>query len=53
MKRIFKKRSNIFITHIQDQARLTLEGLDALKVYVASQDPAAAALLDSKEKAAD
>ena len=53
MKRIFKKRSNIFITHIQDQARLTLEGLDALKVYMASQDPAAAALLDSKEKAAD
>ena len=53
MNRIFKKRSNIFITHIQDQARLTLEGLDALKVYMGSQDPAAAALLESKEKAAD
>lgn len=53
MKRIFKKRSNIFITHIQEQARLTLEGLDALKVYMASQDPDAAALLEAKEKAAD
>lgn len=53
MKRIFKKRSNIFITHIQEQARLTLEGLDALKVYMGSQDPDAAALLEAKEKAAD
>ena len=53
MKRIFKKRSNIFITHIQEQARLTLEGLDALKVYMGSQDPDAAALLETKEKAAD
>jgi predicted phosphate transport protein (TIGR00153 family) len=53
MKRIFKKRSNIFITHIQEQARLTLEGLDALKVYMGTQDPDAAALLEAKEKAAD
>lgn len=53
MKRIFKKRSNIFITHIQEQARLTLEGLDALKVYMGSQDPEAAALLENREKAAD
>jgi predicted phosphate transport protein (TIGR00153 family) len=53
MKRLFKKRKNIFIHHMSDQAQLTLEGLDALKAYLASQDPAAAALLDSKEKAAD
>ncbi len=53
MKRIFKKRQSIFIEHIKDQAHLTLEGLDALKVYLATQDPAASALLDTKEKEAD
>src|SRR5512137_2000028 len=53
MKRFFKKRQNIFITHISDQAKLTLEGLDALNSYLATQDTAASDLLDSKEKAAD
>lgn len=53
MKRIFKERQNIFIQHIKDQAQLTLEGLDALKIYLATQDPSASALLDAKEKAAD
>jgi predicted phosphate transport protein (TIGR00153 family) len=53
MNRFFKKQPNLFIKHIQDQAQLTLEGLDALKLYLNSQDPTSAALLDAKEKAAD
>jgi len=53
MKRIFKRRQNIFIQHIKDQAQLTLEGLDALKTFLSTQDPAASALLDAKEKEAD
>jgi predicted phosphate transport protein (TIGR00153 family) len=39
--------------HIHEQARLTVEGLDALKAYMHNQDPAAAALLVSREKQAD
>jgi uncharacterized protein Yka (UPF0111/DUF47 family) len=53
MKRFFKKRTNIFIQHISDQAKLTLEGLDALVTYLASQETAASELLVAKEKAAD
>jgi predicted phosphate transport protein (TIGR00153 family) len=53
MKWIFKKRTNIFIQHISNQAELTLEGLDALKAYLATQETAASDLLEAKEKAAD
>jgi len=53
MNRIFKKRKNVFIKLIHDQASLTLEGLDALNIYLATQDPAASALLTAKEKEAD
>jgi predicted phosphate transport protein (TIGR00153 family) len=53
MNRIFKKRKNVFVTLIHDQAKLTLEGLDALNTYLATQDPAASALLTAKEKEAD
>jgi uncharacterized protein len=53
MKRFFKKRTNVFIQHISDQAKLTLEGLDALKAYLATQETAASDLLEAKEKAAD
>jgi predicted phosphate transport protein (TIGR00153 family) len=53
MNRIFKKRQNIFVKLILDQAHLTLEGLEALKTYLTSQDPAASALLEAKEKEAD
>jgi hypothetical protein len=53
MNRLFKKRQNIFIKLIHDQASLTLEGLEALKSYLESQDPASAKLLTSKEKEAD
>jgi predicted phosphate transport protein (TIGR00153 family) len=53
MNRIFKKQPNLFFKHIQAQAQLTLEGLDALKVYLTTQDSSAAELLTAKEKAAD
>jgi predicted phosphate transport protein (TIGR00153 family) len=53
MKKFFRKRQNTFIRLIHDQARLTLEGMEALKAYMADQDPAAAAALVSKEKEAD
>jgi predicted phosphate transport protein (TIGR00153 family) len=53
MRRLFKKRQNAFIKLIHEQASLTLAGMDALKVYMVSQDPAAAAELVNKEKEAD
>jgi predicted phosphate transport protein (TIGR00153 family) len=53
MPGLFKKRQNKFIKLIRDQAALTLEGLDALKVYMDDKDPAAAAQLSKKEKEAD
>lgn len=53
MRGLFRKRENIFLKLIHDQAALTLDGLEALKTYLATQDPAAAARLVSKEKEAD
>jgi uncharacterized protein len=53
MFRRLKKRENIFLTLIHDQASLTLEGLDALKAYLDSPGPAASALINSKEKETD
>jgi hypothetical protein len=53
MKKLFKKRQNTFIKLIHDQAALTLAGLEALKTYMLNQDPAASAMLVSKEKEAD
>jgi predicted phosphate transport protein (TIGR00153 family) len=53
MRALFMKRQNIFIKLIHDQAALTLEGLEALKEYFESHNPAAAKLLTSKEKEAD
>src|SRR5512146_164415 len=53
MFRRLKKRENVFLQLIHDQAKLTLEGLDALKAYLDTGDPAAAALLNTKEKEAD
>jgi predicted phosphate transport protein (TIGR00153 family) len=53
MKKLFRKRQNMFIRLIRDQAALTLAGLEALKAYMDGQDPAAAARLTSKEKEAD
>lgn len=53
MRGLFRKRENIFLKLIHEQAALTLDGLEALKTYLATQDPAAAARLVSKEKEAD
>ena len=53
MRNLFKKRQNIFIKLIHDQAALTLGGLEALKEYFESHDPVAAKLLTTKEKEAD
>ena len=53
MRALFMKRQNIFIKLIHDQAALTLDGLEALKVYFDNHDPASAELLTKKEKEAD
>ncbi len=53
MLNLFKKRQNVFIKLIHDQAALTLEGLEALKAYMAHQGPEEARLLTTKEKEAD
>jgi predicted phosphate transport protein (TIGR00153 family) len=53
MRRLFKKRQDIFLQLIHDQAALTLEGLEALQAFLATQDTTASALLVSKEKDAD
>jgi predicted phosphate transport protein (TIGR00153 family) len=53
MFRIFKKKPNIFLKLIHDQASLTLDGLEALKAFMISRDPVASALLSAKEKEAD
>jgi predicted phosphate transport protein (TIGR00153 family) len=53
MRKLFKKRQNIFIKMIHDQASLTLEGMDALKEYMVGGDHDAAARLIAKEKEAD
>ena len=53
MRSLFKKRQNIFLKLIHDQADFTLQGMEALKAYMNDQNPAAAALLVSKEKEAD
>ena len=50
---LFKKKQNVFLKLIHDQAALTLDGLEALKTFMISGDPAASALLSAKEKEAD
>jgi uncharacterized protein len=53
MFRMFKKKQNVFLKLIHDQAALTLDGLEALKTFMLTSDPAASALLSTKEKEAD
>ena len=53
MNRLFKKRQDVFLRLIHDQAALTLDGLDALKTYLDTQSREASALLETKEKEAD
>lgn len=52
-RRLFKKRQDLFIKLIHDQAQLTLEGMEALNNYMVNQDAEAANLLRTKEKEAD
>lgn len=53
MRALFKKRQDVFIGLIHDQASLAHEGLDALNLYFENNDPATAKLLTQKEKQAD
>ena len=53
MVSLFKKRQNLFIKHMHDQAAATLAGLDALVAYFNDQSPQSAALLTKMEKDAD
>lgn len=53
MRALLKKREDVFIRLIHDQAALTLDGLEALKLYFDNHDPATAKLLTAKEKEAD
>ena len=49
MMGLFKKRKNIFIRLIHDQAALTFEGLDALNTYFETHDPELVKLITKKE----
>ena len=53
MLSLFKKRQNVFLKHIHDQAAATLAGMEALVAYFKDQNPESAALLTKKEKEAD
>jgi uncharacterized protein len=53
MVSIFKKRQDLFIKHMHDQAAATLAGMDALVAYFNTQSQESAALLTKMEKEAD
>ncbi len=53
MLKMFKKRRNIFIQLLYDQASLTLEGIEILIVYLSKLDQEQADQLKQKEKEAD
>lgn len=53
MLKLFRKRKNIFIQRIQQQAALTLEGMEILKTYLSNPDEVTADRLTAKEKEAD
>jgi len=53
MLKIFKKRRNVFITLLHQQAALALDGMDVLKAYLTKPDQALADQLTSTEKEAD
>jgi len=53
MLKIFKKRRNVFINMIYEQAAITLEGMELLKAYVTEPDQVLADKLTAKEKEAD
>lgn len=53
MLKLFKKRRNVFITLIHQQASLTLEGMELLNAYLTAPDQSVAEHLTNKEKEAD
>jgi len=53
MLKIFKKRRNVFIHLLYEQACLTLEGMDILILYLSKPDQNLAEQLKLKEKEAD
>ena len=53
MRNLFKPRPNSFLKLLQDQATLTLKGLDLLKDYMQGQNPSVAQQLTATEKEAD
>lgn len=53
MLKIFKKRRNIFIQRIHEQATITLEGMEVLLAFMNKPDPQLAEQLNAKEKEAD
>jgi hypothetical protein len=53
MKSLFKKRQNVFIKLIHDQAAATLAGMEALVAYLTNPNPASADVLTKMEKEAD
>lgn len=53
MRNLFTKRQSVFIKLICDQATLTMEGMEALKAFFSSRNPADAARVREKEKEAD
>ena len=53
MLKIFRKRRNIFIHLLHEQASLTLEGVDILKAYLSYPAGSLADELTAKEKEAD
>ncbi|MCL4562137.1 MAG: DUF47 family protein [Chloroflexi bacterium] len=52
-RKLFKRRQNIFIQMIHGQAALTLEGMEALVVYLGGQTPENARRLTRAENDAD
>lgn len=53
MRNPFKPRPNNFLRLLQDQASLTLKGVELLKEYMDNQDPVVARQLTDTEKEAD
>jgi predicted phosphate transport protein (TIGR00153 family) len=51
MRSYFKKRQSIFIKLIHDQAALTLQGMEALKAYMAEDNTAAERLVTTEKEA--
>jgi predicted phosphate transport protein (TIGR00153 family) len=50
---LFKKKPNLFVSLIRQQAELTLQGMDALTSYMDKMDNTAAEQLKMREKEAD